>query len=111
MKYIKLIIKNTLQAISTSYWYLTKEMTCNISSYKIAFTLTINRAQGQSASKCGILLPKSIWTHGQIYVAFSRCGNPNNIYVWAEQQQFHDLNLPQDRKFVKNVVYMEGINK
>ena len=35
----------------------------------------------------------------------SRCGNPNNIYVWAEQQQFHDLNLPQDKKFVKNVVY------
>ena len=78
---------------------------------KIAFTLTINRAQGQSASKCGILLPKSIWTHGQIYVAFSRCGNPNNIYVWAEQQQFHDLDLPQDKKFVKNVVYTEVINK
>ena len=45
-------------------------MTCNISSYKIAFTLTINRAQEQSTSKCEILLPKSIWTHGQIYVAF-----------------------------------------
>ena len=70
MKYIKLIIKNNLQAISTSYWYLTKEMTCNILSYKIDFTLTINRAQVQSASKCGILLPKSIWTHGRIYVAF-----------------------------------------
>ena len=61
--------------------------------------------------KCGILLPKDVWTHGQIYVAFSRCGNPNNIYVWAEQQQFHDLDLPQDKKFVKNVVYTEVINK
>ena len=61
--------------------------------------------------KYGILLPKDVWTHGQIYVAFSRCGNPNNIYVWAEQQQFHDLDLPQDKKFVKNVVYTEVINK
>ena len=38
---------------------------------KIAFALTMNRAQGQSAEKCGILLPKHVWAHGQIYVAFS----------------------------------------
>ncbi|KAL7532029.1 hypothetical protein ACHAWF_004001, partial [Thalassiosira exigua] len=50
---------------------------------KIAFALTINRAHGQSASKCAILLPKDVWTHGQIYVAFSRCGNPDNVYAWA----------------------------
>ena len=31
---------------------------------KIAFALTINRVQGQSAQKCGILLPKNVWTHG-----------------------------------------------
>ena len=86
MKYIKLIIKNYLQAISTSYWYLTKEMTCNISSYKIAlnFTLTINRAQEQYASKCGILLPKSIWTHGQIYVAFQDVRNFQTIFMYGK---------------------------
>ena len=74
---------------------------------KIAFTLTINRAQGQSASKCGLLLPKNVWTHGQIYVALSRCGNPNNIFVWAEQEQFEDFNLPKHKMFIKNVVYKE----
>ena len=60
---------------------------------KIAFALIMNRAQGQSAEKCGILLPKHVWAHGQIYVAFSRCGNPNNVHVWAEQSLFekHDL--------------------
>ncbi|EJK47744.1 hypothetical protein THAOC_33518, partial [Thalassiosira oceanica] len=41
---------------------------------------------GQSVDKCGILLPKNVWTHGQIYVAFSRCGNPNNVFVWANQE-------------------------
>ena len=76
---------------------------------KIAYCLTINRAQGQSASKCGILLPKDVWTHGQIYVAFSRCGNPNNIYVWAEQSQFDAYNLPKNKKYVKNVVYKDII--
>ena len=76
---------------------------------KVAFALTINRAQGQSAVKCGILLPKNVWTHGQIYVAFSRCGNPNNIYVWAEQSQFKDDNLEKGKYYVKNVVYHEVI--
>ena len=76
---------------------------------KIAFALTINRAQGLSAVKCGILRPKNVCTHGQIYVAFSRCGNPNNVFVWAEQSQFKDYGLDNDKKYVKNVVYGEVI--
>ena len=78
-------------------------------SLKIAFALTINRAQGQSAQKCGILLPRNIWTHGQIYVAFSRCGNPNNVYVWTEQSQFKDYKLQPGKTYIKNVVYREVI--
>ena len=90
-----------------------KHLPCTVSRLqfpiKIAYCLTINRAQGQSASKCGILLPKDVWTHGQIYVAFSRCGNPNNIYVWAEQSQFETYNLSKQKTYVKNVVYDEVI--
>ena len=78
---------------------------------KIAFALTINRSQGQSVSKCGILLPKNVWTHGQIYVAFSRCGNPKNIYVWAEQSQFEKYNLSNEKIYIKNVVYNEIIDE
>ena len=63
--------------------------------------LSINRAQGQSVSKCVILLPKDVWTHGKIYVAFSRCGNPNNIYAWAEQSQFDAYNLPKNKNMSK----------
>ena len=77
---------------------------------KIAFALTINRSQGQSVSKCGILLPKNVLTHGQIYFAFSRCGNPRNIYVWAEQSQFEKYNLKNDKTYMKNVVYNEIID-
>jgi ATP-dependent DNA helicase PIF1 len=42
---------------------------------KLAFALTLDRAQGQSIEKCGILLPTSVWTHGQLYVALSRCSD------------------------------------
>ena len=56
-------------------------------------------------SKCVILVPKNVWTHDQIYVALSRCGNPNNIYIWGEQEQFKHLDLPEAKKYIKNVVY------
>lgn len=78
---------------------------------KLAFAVTFHRSQGQSVEHCGILLPKDIWTHGQIYVAFSRCGNPRNIYVWAEQEKepFQKLKMKLGRmlKVMKNVVYPE----
>ena len=76
---------------------------------KVAFSLTINRAQGQSAEKCGILLPKSVWTHEQIYVSFSRYGNPNNICIWTEQEQFTERGYCSDKKYVKNVVFRQII--
>ena len=79
---------------------------------KIAFALTINRAQGQSAQKCGILLPKNVWIHGQVYVAFSWSGNPRKIFVWAEQLHFKDFKgrLEPGKKYFKNVVYKEVLN-
>ena len=80
---------------------------------KIFLALTINRAQGrQSAQKCGILLPKNVWTHGQVYVAFSQCGNPHNIFLWAEQSHFEDFKgrLEPGKKYLKNVVYKEVLN-
>ena len=81
---------------------------------KVAFALTINRSQSQTFSgKLGILLPRSIWTHGQIYVTFSRCGDPNNVFVWANQDEFKELidsgKLPSGKIYTKNVVYKEVI--
>jgi len=74
---------------------------------KPAFAVTFHRSQGQSVEKCGILLPRDVWTHGQIYVAFSRCGNPRNVCVWAEQDQFKDMGLDSTCKYMKNVVWTE----
>ncbi|XP_008202508.2 uncharacterized protein LOC103315450 [Nasonia vitripennis] len=39
---------------------------------KIAFTMTINKAQGQTFEKIGIDLRREVFNHGQLYVALSR---------------------------------------
>jgi ATP-dependent DNA helicase PIF1 len=36
---------------------------------QLAFTMTINEAQGQTMKIVGIFLPKPVFTHGQLYVA------------------------------------------
>lgn len=77
-------------------------------SIKIAFILTINRTQSQSASKCNLLLPKNEWTHGQIYVAFSRYGNPNNLFVLAEQEHFEYFDL-QKVKYLSTMLYIKKL--
>src|SRR6267154_1068508 len=38
---------------------------------QLAFALTINKSQGQSVNHIGIDLRKPVFTHGQLYVAFS----------------------------------------
>ena len=43
-----------------------------------AYVMTINKSQGQTFRRTGLLLPDSCFAHGQLYVAFSRCGHPPN---------------------------------
>lgn len=82
---------------------------------KLAFALTINRSQSQTfAGKCGIILPRALWTHGQLYVSFSRCGNPDNIFVWADQNDYKELKteerkLDEEKTYTENIVYTEVI--
>jgi ATP-dependent DNA helicase PIF1 len=39
---------------------------------RAAYAMTINKAQGQTFKSVGVYLPKPVFTHGQLYVAFSR---------------------------------------
>lgn len=46
-----------------------------------AFFMTIKKSQGQSLLKVGVLLPVPCFSHGQLYLALSRCTSLSNIWV------------------------------
>ncbi|XP_016660685.1 uncharacterized protein LOC103309727 [Acyrthosiphon pisum] len=39
---------------------------------RLSFAMTINKSQGQTFDRVGLLLPSPVFMHGQLYVAFSR---------------------------------------
>jgi len=57
--------------------------------------MTINKAKGQILTYCSLDLENNCFSHLQLYVAFSRVGRPDYLYVYA----------PQNKTL--NVVYQE----
>lgn len=50
---------------------------------RLAFSITINKSQGQSIKHCGVDLRSPCFSHGQLYVACSRVGSPKNLCILA----------------------------
>ena len=50
---------------------------------RLAFSMTINKSQSQSIKNTGINLEYPCFSHGQLYVACSRVGSPNNLFIYA----------------------------
>ena len=52
---------------------------------RIAFAMTIHKSQGQTLNKVGVWLQEPCFGHGQLYVAASRVGNPDNIKFFVKR--------------------------
>ena len=74
-----------------------------------AYYLTLNRAQGQSLKKAGMYLPTSVFSHGHLFVGYSRCGDPDNMHVYADQSEFDNVReyLEEGKMYTRNIVYPE----
>jgi hypothetical protein len=55
---------------------------------RLAFAMTVNKSQGQSLTCVGLDLRVPVFSHGQLYVALSRCTSQHNIKVlFAEAEK------------------------
>lgn len=61
----------------------------------LAFAITINKAQGQSLELCGLDLDVDCFSHGQLYVACSRVGKPDNLYICTDNGTTQNVAYPQ----------------
>ncbi len=64
---------------------------------RLAFAMSINKAQGQSLQIAGINLETPCFSHGQLYVACSRVGTGRNLYFFARNAK------------TKNIVYQTAL--
>jgi len=58
--------------------------------FRLAFAMTINKAQGQTFEKIGLLLRTPVFSHGQLYVAISRVRNFESLSVLVQTNPVGD---------------------
>lgn len=69
---------------------------------RLAFSMTINKSQGQSIGKVGLDLRTAVFSHGQLYVAVSRATGRHGIKILLP---FDENNLS-----TRNIVYPEVLD-
>ena len=90
---------------------------------KVCFAITSNKSQGQTLNRVGIYLKNQFFTHGQLYVALSRCRSSKGISIYVPDVEDKPKNpsttgkksdVPvgpkPKKKFMRNMVYQEALS-
>ena len=74
---------------------------------RLAYSMTINKAQGQTFQKVGLELPNPVFAHGQLYVALSRAITEEGVRVKLYQTE--EQGVHNGMAFTQNVINPEII--
>ncbi|XP_057305225.1 ATP-dependent DNA helicase PIF1-like [Hydractinia symbiolongicarpus] len=72
---------------------------------RLAYAMTINKSQGQTFNKVGIYLHRPCFSHGQLYVAFSRARSFEDVKVKIHQTEAQGY--VQHKCYTPNIVYSQ----
>ncbi|XP_076044688.1 uncharacterized protein LOC143027303 [Oratosquilla oratoria] len=95
-----LLPRVTLESTDTAVLFKRKQF-----PVKLCYAMTINKSQGQTFNRCGLLLDSAqCFAHGQLYVACSRVTSSNSLFVFTGLRKEGDeyVNKP-----ARNCVYKE----
>jgi len=67
----------------------------------VSYAMTINKSQGQSLQCVGLYLPQPVFSHDQLYVAFSRVQSKAGLKILIHDKEDKPLNS------TTNVVFKE----
>lgn len=67
----------------------------------VSYAMTINKSQGQSLASVGLYLPRLVFSHGQLYVAFSRVQSKQGLKILIHDKKGKAINT------TTNVVFKE----
>lgn len=78
---------------------------------RLAYSMTITKSQGQTFDRIGVYLPEPVFTHGQLYTAFSRVRSESGLFVEIEECSRQGQIFENDNNmYAYNCVYREILN-
>ncbi|XP_065641836.1 uncharacterized protein LOC136071699 [Hydra vulgaris] len=75
---------------------------------RLAYSMTINKSQGQTFEKVGVYLKKPCFSHGQLYVACSRTRSFNSLFFKVDKHPLQGTSF--NKHYTNNVVFTNVLN-
>ena len=74
---------------------------------RVAAAMTINISEGQTLRQVGLYLPDCVFCHGQLYVGYSRVGDPDYVTSFIVDNEHQGRFDGYEGVYTRNVVYKE----
>ena len=75
---------------------------------RLAYSMTINKSQGQTFDKVGVYLKNLCFSHGKLYVACSRTRSFNSLFFKVDKHYLQGMSF--NKCYTNNVVFTNVVN-